>query len=188
MNDALGQGTQLELTHYHPGQAEEIITLFTRVFSDSEGEDEGALIGALVRDLMTGTDPADLYGFVAVEDRQIIGSIFFSRLTFVSGIPAFILSPVAVHTGHQRRGVGQRLINYGLQQLKDAGVELVMTYGDPNYYSRVGFHPVSEETIQAPLPLSFPDGWIGQSLTGETVSPIPDRPTCVAALNKPAYW
>jgi putative acetyltransferase len=178
----------MELTPYHPDQAEEIITLFTHVFAAADGEAEGALIGNLASDLMTETDPADLYGFVAVEAGKILGCIFFSRLTFDTGIPAFILSPVAVHTGHQRRGIGQQLIKYGLRQLKDVGVELVMSYGDPNYYARVGFAPVSEETIQAPLPLSHPGGWIGQSLVGESIAPIADRPTCVKALIKPEIW
>ena len=34
---------------------------------------------------------------------------------------------------------GQQLINFGLAHLKEIGVELVFTYGDMNFYSKVGF-------------------------------------------------
>jgi putative acetyltransferase len=178
----------MHLSSYNPDQAEEIKSLFTQVFSDSEGAAEGLLIGNLAAELMTATAPQDLYGFVALEQKKIVGCIFFSRLTFESGIRAFILSPVAVHTDHQGQGISQQLINYGLQKLKEAGVALVMTYGDPNFYVKVGFHPIKEETIKAPLPLTYPEGWLGQALIGNAVEPIADQPTCVKALNKPEYW
>jgi len=173
---------------YSPDHAEEIKSLFTTVFSDSEGQSEGILIGNLAYELMTETEKKDLYGFVAVEHEKIIGCIFFSRLTFESGIRAFLLSPVAVHTAHQGKGIGQQLINYGIKRLKDKGVELVMTYGDPTFYSKVGFNPVEGETIKAPIQLTYPKGWLGQSLISNSVDPIPGRPSCVKALNKPEYW
>ena len=45
--------------------------LFVKTFTDSEGETEGTLIGNLVYDLMTNTDPKDIYGFVAYEDISL---------------------------------------------------------------------------------------------------------------------
>jgi len=140
------------------------------------------------RQLITETDKKDLYGFVAIEHEKIIGCIFFSRLTFESGIRAFILSPVAVHTDHQGQGIGQQLINYGIKRLKAEGVELVMTYGDINFYSKVGFNPVKEEIIKAPGQLTYPEGWLGQSLISNSVEPIIGQPSCVKALSKPEYW
>ena len=178
----------MDLLVYCPDNAEEIKKLFTRVFSDSEGQSEGILIGNLAYELMADTDKKDLYGFVAIEQEKIIGCIFFSRLTFNSSISAFILSPVAVHTDHQGKGIGQQLINYGIKSLKDEGVELVMTYGDPNFYSKVGFKPVKEETIKAPIQLTYPKGWLGQSLISNSIDPIADQPSCVKALDKPEYW
>jgi putative acetyltransferase len=182
------EGGRLNLSVASPDQTEEIRSLFTTVFSDSEGPSEGLLIGNLAYDLMTETDRKDLRGFVAVQDGKVIGCIFFSRLTFGSDVCAFILSPVAVHTDHQGEGIGQQLITYGMGRLRDEGVELVMTYGDPNFYAKVGFHPVKEETLKAPLPLTYPGGWLGQSLTSDSVEPIAGRPSCVEALSKPEYW
>jgi len=178
----------MNLTAYNPDNAEEIKNLFTKVFTDSEGQSEGILIGNLASELMAATDPQDLYGFVAIENEKIIACILFSRLTFESDICAFILSPVAVHTDHQGKGIGQQLINYGIIKLKDAGVELVMTYGNPNYYARVGFYPVKEEIIKAPIHLTYPHGWLGQSLNGNPIQSIAGHSACVKALYKPEYW
>ena len=178
----------MKLAIYEPDQSKEIKSLFTKVFSDSENESEGILIGNLAYELITETDKKDLYGFVATEHEKIIGCIFFSRLIFESDICAFILSPVAVHTDHHGKGVGQKLINYGIKILKDEGVELIMTYGDINFYSKVGFKPVSEEVVKAPLQLTYPEGWIGQSLISDIVAPIAGNSLCVKALNKPEYW
>lgn len=178
----------MNISMYSPDQIEEIKNLFTTVFSNSEGQSEGVLIGNLAYELMTGTSREDLYGFVAIENEIIVGCIFFSRLTFESGICAFILSPVAVHTDRQGKGIGQQLINHGIKRLKDEGVELVMTYGDPNFYSKVGFDPVKEETVKAPLQLTYPEGWLGQSLVSNSIEPIAGRSSCVKALSKPEYW
>jgi putative acetyltransferase len=178
----------MNLFTYNPNNADEIKSLFTKAFTDSEGQSEGILTGNLASELMTETDGKDLYGFVAVENEKILACIFFSRLTFESNICAFILSPVAVHTEHQGKGIGQQLINYGIKRLKDEGVELVMTYGNPNFYSKVGFNHVKEEAIKAPLPLTYPEGWLGQSLVSNSVEPIAGHSACVKALSKPEYW
>ncbi len=178
----------MNLLPYSPNNTEEIKQLFTMVFSDSEGQSEGLVIGSLVQDLMTGTDVQDLYGFVAVEDEKIVGSIFFTRMTFESEVNAFILSPVAIDTNHQGKGFGQKLINFGINHLKESGVELVFTYGDPKFYSKVGFGFIPEKLIKAPLVLTYPEGWLAQSLVGDEVKPITGSSHCVEALNKAEYW
>lgn len=166
----------------------EVIQLFTKVFSDSEGQSEGELIGDLVLNLIDKTAPQDIFGYVAVEKDQIIGCIFFTRLSFESPVKTFILAPVAIHTDHQGQGIGQKLINFGISQIKEKGIELIFTYGDPNYYSKVGFESITEDIAKAPFELSQPEGWLCQSLIKSKVEPLPGKPRCVEAFNKPAYW
>ena len=179
----------MQFSAYNTDQSDEIKSLFARTFTDSANEVEGQIVADLAEDLLATTDENDLFVFVAHNDAgKLAGSIIFSRLTFASGINAFLLSPVAVDTPFQSSGTGRALINFGLDVLKNQGVELVFTYGDPGFYSRVGFSEVSETVAQAPLPLSQPQGWLGQSLVGQAMPPACGQCQCVAALNKPEIW
>jgi putative acetyltransferase len=178
----------MKFTSYKKSDSIEIKQLFEDVFTDSEGVAEGTLIANLVVDLISSTQDQDIVGFVAKDENKIIGSIFFTRLSFGAPIVAFILAPVAVRTEYQGKGIGQKLINFGIEKMKGNGTELVFTYGDPNFYSKVGFESITEEIVKAPLELTYPEGWLCQSLTGNEISPIAEKPRCVAALNKPEYW
>ncbi|MBX2830269.1 MAG: N-acetyltransferase [Rhodospirillales bacterium] len=166
-----------------------IVDLFADTFSDSEGADEGQLIGGLARDLMVKTPNDDLMVFSAFEDKVLLGTIMFSRLIFLEDLrEMFILSPVAVARHHQGKGVGTGLLNYGLQELRALGIDIVLTYGDPNYYARVGFTQVDPQSVQPPLPLSQPEGWLGQSLTHYLIGKVAGPSRCVEALDNPDYW
>ena len=178
----------MELSLFNSSQSQDVIELFTKVFSASEGETEGLLIGSLVSDLIEKTEPQDLIGFVAISGSDIVGSIFFSRLVVPSEKIAYILSPVTIATNVQRKGIGQQLINYGINHLKSLGVDLAFTYGDPNFYSKVGFNPISESIVKAPLKLTYPEGWLAQSLDSSSIESMDGTSHCVEALNDQKYW
>lgn len=178
----------MEYTAAYPNDAADIERLFNQTFSDSEGQAEGEMIGRLARDLMSGTPVGDLYCFVARENGHIVGAICFSRIRFESERKAFILAPVAVQTDQQGKGIGQKLIRFGLDSLSREGVEIAITYGDPNFYSKLGFQSVTEDIIPAPLSLQYPEGWLAQSLKGDEIQPIKGKSACVEALSKPEYW
>ncbi len=167
---------------------EEVTNLFTSVFTSSEGEKEGSLIGNLASELSSRIDNQEIICIGTYEKESITGSIFFTRLRFNEDIQVYMLAPVAVSTKHQGKGVGQTLINYGLKELKKRSVAVVITYGDPSFYSKAGFQTLSENVIQAPLKLSMPEGWLGQSLTEEPIPTINKRPICVKEFNDPVYW
>lgn len=169
-------------------QSQQVIELFKRVFSAAEGEAEGEVIASFVTQLVTTTKPEDLIGCMVEDKDTMIGCLFFSRLWLPSEQVAFILSPVAIATDVQRKGVGQNLIQYGLDHLRDLGVNLAFTYGDPNYYAKTGFQPISEDLVKAPCPLSQPIGWLAQSLDGSEIEPMSGAAKCVAALNDPSLW
>lgn len=167
---------------------DEIKSLFVSVFTASEGEQEGKLIGNLASELSSEIDNQEIVCLGAFDDETLIGSILFTRLLFKENINVYLLAPVAVSTEHQGKGVGKSLINYGLEEMRNRSVSVVVTYGDPAFYSKVGFNDLSTNVIQAPLKLSMPFGWLGQSLTGESILTIHDRPKCVKAFNNPVYW
>jgi putative acetyltransferase len=178
----------MDFSSYTPKDTRDIEALFTKTFSDAAGETEGKRVGSLAGELMRSTAEADLYGFVARDGVDLVGSILFSRMRFETEIHAYILAPVAVRTDYQRRGTGQNLITFGLKALKKDGVQLVLTYGDPRFYSKVGFRPITPSLIPPPFKLSQPEGWMAQSLVGDQIAPIHGKSRCVEALNKPDLW
>lgn len=173
---------------YEQRRTDEIRRLFLETFSASEGEGEGSLVAGLAEELLTQTDPGSLYCFTANEGDSLVGCIIFTVLGFDQHLSAQLLSPVAVHPEHQRKGIGQQLIRFGLEELKSQGTDLVCTYGDIAFYEKVGFRPVTVEQIPAPFPLSFPHGWLAQSLNGEELPLISGSSRCVEALSRPEYW
>jgi putative acetyltransferase len=127
----------MEVSRGFKGRELEIVDLFTATFTASEGADEGTLIGNLVHELLDTTAERDLFVFTAEEAGTIVGAIVFSRLTYdQDDRTVFVLAPVAVATDRQGRGIGQRLLADGLAALRETGVDIAVTYGDPGYYSR----------------------------------------------------
>ncbi|MDT8879356.1 N-acetyltransferase [Halomonas saccharevitans] len=171
------------------GRDQELIALFTATFTASEGASEGTLIGDLVRDQLSRTPAADLYVFTAESAGMVIGGAVFTRLNYdQDDRSVFVLGPVAVATEWQGQGIGRQLLTYALQTLREAGIDIAVTYGDPNYYSRVGFAPVTEAFIPAPFKLQYHEGWLAQSLTKTEMTPLKGTAHCVEAFNDPAFW
>jgi len=178
----------MKLSLFSESKSQKVINLFNSVFSASEGEDEGQGIADFVANLIATTNPQDLIGCIAEESEIIVGCIFFSRFAVPNGQVAFILSPVAVSTDAQGTGIGQKLIQYGLDHLRSLGVNLIFTYGDPGYYSKTGFEKINESIVKAPCPLSQPIGWLAQSLDGQEIQAMAGPTKCVEALNDPSLW
>ena len=182
------QGKKMKFCILNQERKIEVTNLFTSVFSVSEGEQEGSVIGKLVKELAEHIDNQEIICIGAYDNDALVGAIFFTRLRFDENIEVFMLAPVAVSTARQGTGVGQALIKFGLRELKSRSVVIAITYGDPSFYSKVGFQPLSESIIQAPLRLSMPEGWLGLSLHGVQIPTLTSRPKCVRQFDNPEYW
>jgi putative acetyltransferase len=178
----------MKFSLFSESKSQEVIDLFKSVFSASESDAEGQVIADFVENLIATTKSQDLIGCVAEEKEIIVGCIFFSRFTVPSGQDAFIMSPVAVSTDVQGTGIGQKLIQYGLDHLRSLNVSLAFTYGDPSYYSKTGFEQINEDIVKASCPLSQPIGWLAQSLNGQEIQAMAGPTQCVEALNDPSLW
>jgi putative acetyltransferase len=171
------------------GRERALTDLFATTFAASEGSEEGALIGGLVRDLFEQTSKEDIRVFSVDAEGTIIGAAVFTRLIYPEDpTVVFLLSPMAVAPDYQGKGVGQALLRHALKALDLEGVQVAMTYGDPNFYGRVGFSPVTVEHARPPLPLSMPHGWIGRSLTESSMPALLGPSICVSALNRSDIW
>ncbi|MEM9717049.1 MAG: N-acetyltransferase [Pseudomonadota bacterium] len=117
------------------------------------------------------------------------GCILFTRLTYPNDDRVVLmLSPVAVATDQQGKGVGQNLITFGLEHLKSEGVDIVTTYGDPNYYSKLGYEPVSLDLVPPPVQPNYPEGWLARSFTDKKLSKLQGPCICIEAFNDPSVW
>lgn len=173
----------------HTGHADAVIDLCVSVFTNSDGADEGALIGDLVRRFLTQSETLDMHVFLAWDKAALIGGCILSPLEFLQDPrKVYLLSPVAVASDRQGQGVGQTLLRHGLQRLIVKGADAVVTYGDPAFYGKVGFVPVSVQAVPPPYPLGQPEGWLAQSLTDAPLTPFTGPSSCAKPLDDPAYW
>ena len=179
----------MEFTTNPANRTDDIIALFRSTFTASEGVAEGDLIGALVERMLATVGAPDIFVFCATDGGAIVGAAIFTRMSYPDDArTVFILSPMAVSTAHQGKGVGQKLLDFALGELRENGVDIALTYGDINFYAKVGFSQITVDTAQPPLPLTYPEGWLGQSLTGRVLAPLQGPSACVPALNDPALW
>lgn len=81
---------------------------------------------------------------VAEYKEQVVGHIAFSPVRDESGAGMGLgLAPVAVLSSHQRKAIGSRLIEAGLDACRESGADYIVVLGDPAYYGRFGFVPAN---------------------------------------------
>jgi hypothetical protein len=68
----------------------EVAALFTSVFTSSEGESEGILIGNLSSELASSIDNEEIICFGAYENGSLTGSIFFTRLKLNNPVQVYM--------------------------------------------------------------------------------------------------
>lgn len=97
---------------------------------------EGPIVEGLRRD-------GDLLlSLVMEQDKQIIGHIAFSPVTFADSPEATgwcALGPVSIAPDHQGKGLGRTLIETGLDQMRAKTCPGIVLIGDPDLYGRFGF-------------------------------------------------
>jgi putative acetyltransferase len=133
-----------------------------------EGADDVGAVGA-VNELAFGRSAeADLVGrlrnegavlasFVAEQEGHVVGHILFSRVlieTADESVPSVALAPMAVSSAHQRRGMGSRLVRFGLEWLHTRAERSVLVLGHAKYYPRFGFSSDRARTLTSPFPPS----------------------------------
>ena len=90
--------------------------------------------------------------FVATDGEQIVGNILYSKSTIIlddwNKLEVLTFGPVSVLPAYQRKGIGSALINHTKHIAADMGYPAILIYGDPAYYSRVGFFPAEDYGIK----------------------------------------
>ena len=58
-----------------------------------------------------------------------------------------IFGPVSVLPEYQKKGYGEKLINYTIEKAKELGFDAIVIMGNPNYYKKFGFESCSKYKI-----------------------------------------
>ncbi|SHO57329.1 GNAT family N-acetyltransferase [Vibrio quintilis] len=157
------------------------------------GDDKGSVIAKLVDDLMHDTTAMPVLSLVAVEGKRLVGHVLFTKAE-VNGadvpLSAQILAPLAIIPDSQKGGVGLQLINEGLEQLKQAGVDFVFVLGHADYYPRCGFRPAGSLGLSAPYPIpeEHAGAWMVQELNHNYLGQVKGTVQCSQALSEPQHW
>ena len=107
----------------------------------------------LEADLVDAVRPAarPLISLVAELDGTVVGHILFTPVTVRDSettSKAIGLGPMAVLPKLQRRGVGSRLVEAGLEACRELGEYVVVVLGHADYYPRFGFRPAAAHGIR----------------------------------------
>lgn len=112
-----------------------IRALITQAFTDHPHSDgrEAVIVDALrTAGLLTVSLAAEV-------DGTVVGSVVFSPVTIGPVATWHGLGPLAVLPGRQRGGIGRRLVQAGLDELRTLGSGGCVVMGEPAYYNHFGF-------------------------------------------------
>ncbi|QIW20042.1 GNAT family N-acetyltransferase [Bacillus thuringiensis] len=91
---------------------------------------------------------------IVAVDEEIVGHILLSKIKIEQGatsVESLALAPISVARGHQKKGIGGKLIGAALEKAKELGYGSVVVLGHPEYYPKFGFKKASEWNIKAPF-------------------------------------
>lgn len=169
-------------------KAKSIQNFFRKVFTRSGGKKEGNVVGALSFKLAKLIDERNIIGIEGKINNKIGAYIFLTKLSFKEDCLVYLLAPVAVDNKIQKKGVGKKIIKFGIKYLKRHKVGILMTYGDPSYYSKVGFKKTKVSIVPAPYKLSQPIGWLINKISSKKINKFKSKPNCVRPFRNKKLW
>lgn len=119
-----------------PADIPQITALLDAAFAPSRYE------STLIRLVMEGSEAAH-HAWIAEHEGEAVGYVLYTVATRDGSPIGHHLAPVAVLPEHQRRGIGSALIRQSLQQ-SPLATSAIFVLGDPAYYERFGFTPVTD--------------------------------------------
>lgn len=165
-----------------------IQNFFKKVFTNSDSKKEGTVVGNLAFKLAKANDGVNIVGIAGKIKNKIVAYIFLSILNYKNNYSIYLLAPVAVDPNFQNKGLGKKIIKYATKHLKTKKIDLLMTYGDPRYYSKIGFKKTNVSIVPAPFKLSQPIGWLMNKISSKKLPKLAKKPECVLPFRNKKLW
>lgn len=152
--------------------------------------EEKDLVATLASNLLREETIPETMALVAEIEGEVVGHIAFSPVTFNSNnkLKGYILAPLGVKPDYQKRGIGSKLIESGIEKLLRKGVNILFVYGDPKYYGKFGFKADTATRYLPPYKLQYPFGWLALVLNEKDAAEHTVKISCVASLRDSALW
>lgn len=153
------------------------------------GPEEGPIVAKLALDILDDDTAQPAYSYVAELDGEVVGHILFS-CAHIGNLNVQNLAPLGVLPTLHKQGIGTKLTNYAIEQLKAKGVDLLFVLGYPEYYPRFGFTPAGVQGLDAPYPIpeKNSDAWMVMELKEGILGSVTGTMQCCNALDDPAMW
>lgn len=160
------------------------------IFFNSFSVEEAPITFPVIKNLISDNAHSDNYCLGFELDGKIVSAIGFSPIFFTkdTGISAYILAPLATHQSHQKKGLATQLIESSKAYFSDKNIDVLLVYGDPEYYGRYGFNAELGKHFIPPYPLKYAFGWQALMTNNTDVSDRKLPFTCVEALSDASLW
>ena len=153
-------------------------------------EGEKKIVSTLAVNLLSEETSPETISLVAEADGAVVGHICFSPVTVNNNKSwkGYILAPLGIKPEYQKRQVGSKLIESGIERLSKMGVNVLFVYGDPKYYGRFGFNANLATGYSPPYDLQYPFGWQAIILNEGVFTESTVEISCVDPLNDAELW
>ena len=153
-------------------------------------EGEKQIVSTLAVNLLSEETNTKTISLVAEADGAVVGHIAFSPVTVNNNNSwkGYILAPLGVKPEYQKRDIGSKLIESGMERLAKMGVNVLFVYGDPNYYGKFGFNAHNAAVYSPPYELQYAFGWQAITLNEDIFAGSTVRISCVDSLSDPKLW
>jgi putative acetyltransferase len=144
MDKVSAKGKEMILRGERPADFDAIYEINQKAFpTDAEAK--------LINELRKCKNYVKGLSIVAVEEDKILGHAMFTRAFIVNRGRRFnclALGPMAVLPEYQRKGIGGKLMEEGLERAKENGYKAIFVLGHAEYYPKFGFIPASTKKIR----------------------------------------
>ena len=153
-------------------------------------EGEKQIVSTLAVNLLSEETSPKTISLVAEADDAVVGHIAFSPVTVNNNKSwkGYILAPLGVKPEYQKRRIGSRLIESGMERLSKMGVNVLFVYGDPKYYGKFGFNADLASGYSPPYELQYPFGWQAITLNEGVFTELTVKISCVDPLKDAELW